>query len=276
MQNLKQRVKETVGSVLVPLMPERAERVKQESFSMTMGESNFIDACLRSSIAVTMLQNSAEKELSDYHRRFWERENGTEYHRRFRELALDAFDTHFDFLVNEFNALLKANPNITTLVEIGCGGGTVMNRLPDVIEGIDRFIGIDLSPDTIAENAELFPNPQIEWVAGDAHAWITENGQSNWLFFSFRGVLEYFTQEDLASLFADVADRMQPSIFASVEPLALDFDFSQPNSRHYGTEYTFSHNYPYLFKNNGFDIVHENIQTFDDHQISTVIATTGI
>ena len=276
MQNLKENFKQTVGTVLVPLMPKRVERLTQEAFSMTVGKRNLVDGFLRAGIAQKMLKNSEHQQISDLHRKFWEHENCLQYHHGFRELALQIFTEQYIFIVAELNALLAKNPEIDTLIEIGCGGGSILNHLVGVVEGIERYVGVDLSAEIIAENKELFPDPRIEWVAGNAQTWIEQNSEKNTVYFSFRGVLEYFTQEELTRLYSDIAAEKGPAIFISMEPMALDHSYDQHTSRPYGTEYSWSHNYPHLYKSSGFTLQYQSDKSYDDHKICSVVATVDL
>ena len=277
MSNNKEKIKQTVGTVLIPFMRERAERIAREEMSMTVGKRNVIDACLRAGMARKMLNSSNEQQLSEYHRNFWENEKCVEYHQGFRDFVAEAFRDKYSFVLDEMQAIVNANPDFTTLVEIGCGGGSVLDYVAQNLDGIDRFVGVDLSPDIIEENKLKYPADNIEWVADNAQTWIEQNGQANWIYFSFRGVLEYFTEQDLNRMYADVAERMSPAIFATMEPMALDHSIENDHhSSPYGTEYTWSHNYPRYYEQNGYTLRHRSVQEYDDHKICAIVATVGL
>ena len=277
MSETKEQIKRAVGTVLLPLMPARAERVMQESFSMTTGRRDFIDSCIRAGLANKLLANNDEEKMAELHQQFWEHNNSVPYHRGLRDTVLKVFNEHYRFLLTEINELVANHPEIDTLVEIGAGGGSLLDLLSRETIGIKRFVGIDLSPDIIEENRNQYPDPRIEWVADDGKAWVDANGGANTIYITFRGVLEYFTQPMLAEMLQRICSEKSPNMFVSVEPMALSHDISTGlNSRPYGTENTFSHNYPHLFAEAGYTLLTSRVLEFDDHKLCCVIGTSGL
>ncbi|HFC12312.1 MAG TPA: methyltransferase domain-containing protein [Anaerolineae bacterium] len=277
MTQAKEQIKQLLGTVMLPFMPARAERLAQESFSMTTGGRDFVDACLRAGLARKLLSQNKEAEIAEYHRKFWEKNNSLEYHRGVRDMVMQVFHDYFEFLIPEIKTLLAENPDFKTLIEIGSGGGDLLNYLAEQIGQLDTFVGIDLSPEITEENKSHYRNAKLRWIADNGKIWVEENGQPNNIFMTFRGVLEYFTTTDLEEMFGRIATSMQPSIFILVEPIALTHDLATDVASHpYGTEYTFSHNYPHLLKQAGFDLRLNKLETFDDHHLCAIIATVGI
>ena len=277
MSQTKEQIKQVIGTVLLPLMPKRAARLAEEEFSMSTSGRNIIDACLRVGLAQKLLAEKEEKQLADYHRNFWTKENSLPYHRGVRQQVVDAFNEHFIFLLDEINKLTAANPALDTLIEIGAGGGSLLNHLAQNLDGIEHFVGIDLSPEIIEENKELFNDERLRWVADNGKRWVEEHGQANTIYMTFRGVLEYFTNNELREMFGRIATEKSPAVYIGVEPIALDHALAtQFDSRPYGTEYTFSHNYPHLLKESGFKVILQTQKAFDNHQICTFIATVGL
>lgn len=275
MGNTKELVKQAVGTVLLPLMPSRVQTITQNEFSMTVGDRNVINTCLRAALARKLLRTDQVDVMMRYHQNFWSGEQGTEFHRHVRGQVLDVFEADYRYLINEINSLVETYPQINTLVEIGAGGGSFLQILRDSVVGIEQWIGNDLSAEIISENRQLYPT--IDWVSGDGKVWVEDNGKSNTIYLTFRGVLEYFTQANLASYFATIAKEKSPSAIVLVEPISLEHDLiTQSDSRAYGTEYSFSHNYPVLLAESGFTIRHQKLTTFNDHRLCAIIATVGI
>lgn len=271
MTTTKHTLKQVIGRILIKFMPERAAQIRNQSFSMSVGERNIIDTLLRAGVAHQLDKENQHDEMSRYHQQFWAGEQGAAYHRGVREIVIDVLGNHFEFLVPDVNALIAEQPNLTTLCEIGCGGGTLLTQLSKQLNGVDRFVGVDLSPAIIEENKRLYP--EIEWAVGEGLQWVRENGPSNTIYLSFRGVLEYFTEQNLDALFTEVAQNKPGSVFVLVEPLGLDFDFERDmQSRTYGTEYSFSHNYRHLLERNNYDVRTFEVVRLDDHQLCAAIA----
>lgn len=274
---MKHQIKRTFGKILVTLMPRRAAQVRQNEFSMSVGHRNPLNSLIRAGLAEKLIANDNLAELSANHRQFWATDQGTEYHVHARTHVTDSYNEYFSYISDILHDLLAANPQITTLVEVGCGGGSLLNLLAQQFPQIQEFIGIDLSPAIIAENEQMFDDPRLEWIVANGKTWVEQVGGANTIYLSYRGVYEYFTQSDLDEMFAKIADEKSPAISVSIEPTGLQHDHTTMNdSILYGTEYTFSHNYPHLYQKNGFTIHNVTRKTFDTHAICAVVASVGL
>ena len=138
------------------------------------------------------------------------------------------------------------------LVEIGCGSGQLLDYLAPQLPQLERLIGLDLSADQVALNRRRTSDSRIEYHCADATEWIAEHAQPGWIWLCCGGVLEFFTEAQVAAMFAHCG-RHVPTLFALVEPLADDFDpDAEPTSRRFGRELTLSHPYPKLLVDAGF------------------------
>ena len=200
--------------------------------------------------------------IAEMHQKFWTSKNATKL---FLETEV-AFEN--DFLSNDtfiFDLLKKELSNqseeFNILVEIGIGNGDVLNYLSSEFPKINRFIGIDLSLDQIEINKKKFNNnKRLDFVSSDAFDWVKEYGQSNTIFVTSRGVLEYFLETRLQAFLNEI-NRLGKIFFIAIEPNGGGHNFeTNPNSELYGNEPSFSHNYPKLFKNAGFSIWHYSQQ----------------
>jgi trans-aconitate methyltransferase len=95
----------------------------------------------------------------------------------------------------------------STLCEIGCGPGLVVNYLVDALPGIEQFVGLDLSATQIARNRAAIVRPKLPYEAGEAHGWLNEYGGTGWIIFCAGGVLEYLAPERLETLSGHVGGR---------------------------------------------------------------------
>ncbi len=274
---MKQQIKRTLGKLLVTLMPSRAELVRQNEFSMSVGHRNPLNSLIRAGLAERLVDGDKLDELSANHRHFWATDQGTEYHVHARRHVTESYQQYFSYVSEILGGLLIANPEITTLVEVGCGGGSLLNLLAQQFPQIERFIGIDLSPAIIAENARMFDDARLEWVVANGKTWVEQTGGANTIYLSYRGVYEYFTQADLNEMFAKIASEKRPAISISIEPIGLQHDLdTTSDSLLYGTEYTFSHNYPHLYGQNGYTIHSVKRNEYDTHAICAVVASVGL
>jgi SAM-dependent methyltransferase len=138
--------------------------------------------------------------------------------------------------------------------ELGCGTGKLLAIVAARAGKPERFVGIDLSPAQTARNATQYEGSGLEFVAADALGWVERNAAPRSLYLTYGGVLEYFTEKGVKDLFAAAA-RCRPACFALAEPIAPDFDLaSETHSRAFGSELSFTHNYPRLLEDAGFRI----------------------
>ena len=274
---MKQQLKRSLGKVLVTLLPQRAERVRQNEFSMSVGHRNPLNSLIRAGLADRLIAGNRLDELSANHRQFWATDQGTEYHVHARQHVTDSYHDYFSYVTDILRELLAANPSIDTIVEVGCGGGSLLDLLAQQLPEVKRLIGIDLSPAIIAENKQMFDEPRLEWVVANGKTWVEQEGGSNTIYLSYRGVYEYFTEADLDEMFGKISAEKAPSISVSIEPIGLTHNLdADQSSQLYGSEFTFSHNYPHLYEKNGFTFHSVTRNEFDTHAICAVVASVGL
>lgn len=266
-----------IGSLLVPLMPARVNTIKKHQFTLTVDKRrSLIDTFLRAGIARSALANPDYQEIFNYHRAFWEGETASEWHEKYR-WAFDDWYTHFSFHFDLVRELLDQHPEIKNLCEIGTGAGQVLEKCAHQFSTIENLYGIDLSPETIEKNIASYSNPRLHFIAADANEWIFANAKPNWIFMSFGGVLEYFPQPMLEKLLEYIATELRPAIFTIIEPVGVDHNFeTHLNSQTYGREFSFSHNYPHLFAQAGFEVRNLVFKPFYSYRYCLVVATKGI
>lgn len=251
----------TVGNLLVFLQPKKAKELAKDRITLIHKnkKSMTISERLMRAALVTKLDKIDDHEaIREANRNFWLTKSATEL---FSETE-DGFEKDFlpncTFIFEKLKKELSNSPEkITSLVEVGTGNGDVLNYLSEEFPSINRFIGIDLSADQINLNSKKFhANQKLEFVASDAFDWVQEHGQSNTIFVSSRGVLEYFIEARLQEFLIEI-NKLGNTFFVAIEPNGGDHDFETTlNSQLYGNEPSFSHNYPHLFKNAGFNLWH--------------------
>lgn len=268
-----------LGYTLLSLYPRRAEKIAQETFTLFHNPSyrrHPLDNLLRAGLAHKAVHQQDNDQLAAYHRDFWSGSEGTLYHETQQDKFEEVFLGHFAFTVDLLVNVLAANPQITTLCEIGSGSGQLLNHLASQLPQIEHFIGVDLSPGVTETNRHRYTNPKLAFVAADAKAWILEYGQPNWIFVSFRGVLEYFSQRDLEELLEHIGMRLETAVFLTIEPIDLEHNLKDPSSHTYGDDFSFSHNYPLLFQQANFNLHYVGHKTLYYHRESVVLASAGL
>ena len=277
-QNLVNRAKGRVGLILLPLMSKRVERLIQSRFSFSStDDASFLDALIRAGLAKRACASGNPTDLAEYHRNFWKGQDAEDYHDQRKEGIWDQFQTDFPDVVRALELLVTQPTKFSTLCEIGTGSGELLAGLGGRLPSLERLIGIDLCEATIRGNQSKYHGQRFDWVAGDASKWIQQHAGKNCVFVSYRGVLEYFTQQELVSLFEFLSRECQPVIFVAVEPVAANHDLTKQNdSRTYGNEFSFSHNYPCLFRNAGFQVREVQEKEHSTYWMRAFIATIGV
>ncbi|WP_458627028.1 class I SAM-dependent methyltransferase [Winogradskyella sp. PC D3.3] len=212
---------------------------------------------MRNAILNKVERKSDYDSLAELHKNYWVNQ-GADYF----AANDDSFKNHFlvdcAFIFDLLKEELRKRPDeFTQLVEIGTGSGRALEFLSSKFPEISSFIGVDLSEAQVALNNEKFKeDKKLKFVASDGFEWVKNYGRSHTIFVTSRGVLEYFTEEQLQRCLKQV-NKLGKIIFVAIEPKGIDHNFEDnPNSQPYGHERSFSHNYPQLFKNAGFNLWH--------------------
>lgn len=248
----------TVGRLLVFVRPIKATELSEKGMTLIMNNNLSITERLMRNFIMQRIENKKDFEsLSKFHKNYWVNQG-----RDFFLTTTASFEN--DFLPNcafIFDILEKQLSNTSntfnTIVEIGTGNGKVLAYLSERFPNINTCIGVDLSADQIAVNTEKYKtNNKLKFIEADALEWVKQKAQAQTIFVTSRGVLEYFTEEDLNVLLEKIYNLGQV-IFVAIEPNGINHDFNiNPESELYGQERSFSHNYSKVFKEIGYSIWH--------------------
>lgn len=157
--------------------------------------------------------------------------------------------------------LLDASPgSYRTVCDIGTGNGMFLNWLSGQLNGIRKFVGIDLNNEQVTENKETYKNTGLEFFCSDITDWVKTRCESGTIFVTC-GVFEYFTQQELIALFESIHSKASPVAIGIIEPINLDLA-SEFVSKPRGN-IAYSHNYPYIFKKCGYNIFRQKVESFD-------------
>jgi len=202
------------------------------------------------------LKSGRMSELNHFHKQFWKAPEIVALHAEI-EKSFEYWLTGPNAkLIEEIERAIRVYP-ISTVCEIGSGNGRALQYLAELLYGPERFIGIDLSDAQTEINRARYAGSQLEFVCAEATAWITQNADPGWFYFSYGGVLEYLTQPQLESLLGWIKNQATPATFAIAETVGIGHDFEKnPDSQPYGYELSFSHNYRQLFQQAGYALQH--------------------
>ncbi len=204
--------------------------------------------------------------------RFWSSAAAADFHATQEQYFDDWFLGHNVVVLTELERAL-ADGAYATLCELGCGSGKALDYLSRRLTRIEKFYGIDLSPEQIRRNVVRFTDPRIAWVAADATRWIAANARPGWVFFSNNGVLEYLPLASVRQLFAHIAGSLGPALISLCEPVGMSHDLERDLlSMPYGSEHSFSHNYPHLLREAGFRLLHNSEIQHGNHRLLRIVA----
>lgn len=265
-----------LGNLLIKFFPQKADQLKQSGMTLVIQDKmSKMERLMRAAILAEVEEKEDYSELSELHKNYW-LNRGDDYF----DLTDDNFKSVFmpdcSFIFDQLREKLGDEHEYTRLVEIGTGNGDVLMYLSEKFPEMKEFYGIDLSAKQTAVNNKRLTRLPVKFVAADGFEWVEQNGTPNTIYVTSRGVLEYFTQERLLAFFQMIM-RQEPSMFVAIEPNDLDIDYAKDfDSRPYGNERSFSHNYKRVFERAGFDIQHLSWKVYEDndHKLVFIIAAT--
>lgn len=252
----KKRRKLLLGSFMLKLFSERGKKLETHSVKRSWGA---FDRMLRNGLLAQAYWAGDHAKQRDLFSHYWAQEADDSAH-----VWQDRFER--DFLghnVTIIDALeeVMQEKDFDRLYEIGCGHGQVLEYLVNRLSSMEEFIGIDISEEQIKKNRVQYSDPKMKFHAADATKWVLDNAKAQSIFLTNGGVFEYFLQSELESMFKHIAEHLTPAVIGVVETLGSDHNLeTETASLIYGRELAFSHNYPYLLHEAGFEIVHHSEQ----------------
>jgi SAM-dependent methyltransferase len=238
------------GRALVSVFPETASRLKDGDVPPA---PNRWQRLLLAGLVDSHLRDGRLDELTALHDWVWTGDLAVDFHARAEARFNEVFLEHHATIVPALQAAIaETGARYTTVCEIGCGSGLVLDHLSRTLEGPRHYVGLDMSPRQVELNQHRFAGRPLGFEAGEGLTWVLRNGKRDSIFFTYGGVLEYFPRRRLQSLLSWIAGALSPSLVAIVEPLADGHDAdADEDSRPFGVENTFSHPYPRAFSEAG-------------------------
>tara|TARA_B100000963_G_C22542614_1_gene632905 strand:+ start:323 stop:1255 length:933 start_codon:yes stop_codon:yes gene_type:complete len=158
------------------------------------------------------------------------------------------------------------NNNISRVCEIGTGKGLFFEDLlklkkdyPDLY-----FEGYDLNGKCIETAKARFKNHNIKFKEADGISVLKKDLKEgiNSKVYILRGTLEYFSEIEIREFF-NLVSKMNNTFIILFEPINIDLDStfeSQPRGN-----LSYSHNYIYLAKNCGLNVISSKVQKIDNN-----------
>ena len=249
---------DTVGKMLVFLRPKKVNELVRKGITIVWDDNlTTTERLMRRFMLKNMEKNKDHDALAKLHQTFWAEQGDDFVNRTENNLENKLLPGYKSILEVLENQISKESIKFKQLVEIGTGNGCVLEYLSIRIPEIDKLIGIDLSKGQTDRNSSNYKdNAKLEFVGGNVLDWIEDQDQGDMVFLTFRGVLEYFTQNQLINFFEKL-NNTGNIIFYIIEPTDSSHNYDvEPDSKVYGVEGSFSHNYKKLFEDAGFKIWH--------------------
>ena len=250
----RRRIKLAIGYTAAAVM---RSRVRAFEAGTARGRLSAADRLIVGALVHRALKaHQSIDHLAYLHCQLWNSDGITSYHAEAEERFDLWFLPHHSSIVDELENNLNSLPHgvFHSLCEIGVGSGLVLDYLSRRMKphGLSRFIGLDLSAAQVSINATRFPH--CDFITADACKWIPAHLAPGMIYFCCGGVLEYFPEIAVASLFSATVER-SPVRWVMVEPVDAhhDFDAHEP-SYPFGHEHTWTHNYKRLLVNAGLTI----------------------
>lgn len=274
-RTLESSLKRVLGRTLAIVFPSRARRIRAR-FTLPSVEApeqpyhwTVVDRLIRRSIAheLTAKEQVHPGTLEQAHAAFWQ--SADAYYAR-NDRTRDHFIPNYGDMVVSLRDLVESM-DIRQVVEFGCGDGNWLRWLRDNWGHPRNFTGIDLSTRQIARN--LRQHPDLEFHCEDLVRWAREHARDHSLFHTNSGVLEYLSEQRVAELFGILRAAGEQVIVFLIEPLYGDFDLvTDERSVVLGSEHSYSHNYPRLLGEAGFEVLRQEERLGSGHRNLLLVA----
>ena len=267
-------LKYMAGAALSWLMPGRT-RVIRKAFTLPYFDSQIRGGALERLIRLYIARSSRKDpmRLEKLHKNFWRRQGTDGWHGATKDRLKDTYYASFSDLVQRC-ALEISTRRIERVVEFGTGDGDWLRFLSQHWQGPSTFIGIDIAEQRIAINVSRHPNLVFE--CADLTHWVEEHAVGQTIFVTQGGVLEYLSECSLRRFFEAISQRCPSSLLFLIEPLATGHNLdSHRESRLYGAEYSYSHNYPYQLSRAGISLLHQEERAMSDQRWLVVLAAVS-
>lgn len=126
-------------------------------------------------------------------------------------------DHDIDLIVDQIRMHMKFSAG-SQLLDLGCGNGALASRL---FPQIARYTGVDFSTYLLGIANEYFkPGPNVEYIEGDARAFVTNAHVDSFDKVLIYGCMSYFSREDVAMLLRNLNRRFRSvtTVFAGNVP----------------------------------------------------------
>lgn len=251
---LDRRVKALAGDFLKILNPSLAASVDEEPFDPGWGAAGKL---IRNAHLAAAVRRCDHETLRRYFTHYWSSATSEEFYRGFAHRFEELFLRHHAIVADHIaGALPLLGGGKVRLVEVGSGDGRVLEWLSNKLDTISGFHGVDLNECEIEKCRERYEgSDRLFFHSGDLLKWLRSHPAPRTVLVTNGGVLEYILHDELIALFREFRSLCSPCLIAITESIGSDHDLqTESESLPYGYEFAFSHNYPAILREAGFEI----------------------
>lgn len=164
-------------------------------------------------------------------------------------------DAYSDFnnFANAICAKLE-NVEITTLIEVGTGAGTLISILSKKLNRCKKFIGLDINKEQINNNNKFYKdNQKLEFIYEDIAEYVHKNDLNNCAIVA-QNTFDYFKKQDLESLFLGIYETSSNITFL-ISASACSSGIADSIERKEADFKVYYHNYAALLQAAGYTVL---------------------
>jgi len=254
---LERKLKALAGKFLRSLRPDYAASIRAAPFQKQWSVSGRL---IRNACLVDAVEIADHVLICDFLRDYWSSRASDEFYTGLSHRYETLFLAYHQRIVAEtLQAIQGSGYEFTQLVELGAGDGKILDHFSGHLPPGLSFHGVDINLSQVESNRKMYAaRPMLHFHHDDAARWLFEHARSGTILITNGGVLEYFTREEVASMFRTLAGAC-PGIVVLTESIAADHDLENEASTYpYGFELSLSHNYIALLEEAGFSIAWVN------------------
>jgi len=200
--------------------------------------------------------------LKRFSKNYWQSDISRKWHKKRLLESYDDFNLFSDIVCK----YLK-NLDYDTVVEIGTAGGALINLIAQKLPNYNKFIGMDINKNQIAENNKIYKDVKnLEFIYVDILDYIKSN-KVNDVAIVAQNTLGYFSKHDLEKLFLLISNNIKNFIIIA-NTSNYDITLNDTIDREEADLKVYRHNYLTLFKSIGLEV---DIKPYCDDKNNIII-----
>ena len=193
----------------------------------------------------------------------WENIQGENwFYQDMKRSSIDSLIKRRSELIKMLDLYIHSKKEIKTICEMGTGDGRFLKYMQNRYSNIDNFIGIDINDKIIKRNKEYYSKSNLLFIEGHISEKLEEVfkvANNEPVLLVTTRTFTWFTQSELEHFLA-LAKKTSEDVslaFFEQNDINLKREF---NSRVRCDIYFMSHNYPYLLRNLGWNILSQKVK----------------